>query len=124
MTAPLGIQVADDGLGRCPASIETAIYFCALEAIQNTIKHAGPGARVSVVLRRRVGTVEFAISDDGVGIRNGGPSDGVGLVSMEDRIGAVGGELEIDSTPGRGTTIRGTVPDGGGRGATTLGTPA
>ena len=124
MTAPLGIQVADDGLGRCPASIETAIYFCALEAIQNTIKHAGPGARVSVLLRRRVGTVEFAISDDGVGIRNGGPSDGVGLVSMEDRIGAVGGELEIDSTPGRGTTIRGTVPDGGGRGATTLGTPA
>ena len=124
MTAPLGINVADDGLGRCPASVETAIYFCALEAIQNTIKHAGPGARVSVVLRRRVGGVEFAVSDDGVGIAHGKHSDGAGLVSMEDRIGAVGGELEIDSTPGRGTTIRGTVPDGGGRSAAMLGTPA
>ena len=124
MTAPLGIQVTDDGLGRCPASIETAIYFCALEAIQNTIKHAGPGARVSVVLRRRDRSVEFAISDDGVGMPDGGPSDGVGLVSMQDRIGAAGGDLEILSSPGRGTTIRGTVPDGGGRIRTVLGTPA
>jgi signal transduction histidine kinase len=124
MTAPLGIQVTDDGLGRCPASIETAIYFCALEAIQNTIKHAGPGARVSVVLRRRDRNIEFAISDDGVGMPDGGPSDGVGLVSMQDRIGAAGGDLEILSSPGRGTTIRGTVPDGGGRMRTVLGTPA
>ncbi len=124
MTAPLGIQVTDDGLGRCPASIETAIYFCALEAIQNTIKHAGPGARVSVVLRRRARRVEFAISDDGVGMADDAPSDGVGLVSMQDRIGAAGGDLEIVSSPGRGTTIRGTVPDGGVRTAMVLGTPA
>ena len=55
MTAPLGIRVTDDGIGRCSATIETAIYFCALEAIQNTIKHAGPGARVAVVLRRGTG---------------------------------------------------------------------
>jgi signal transduction histidine kinase len=124
MTAPLGIQVTDDGLGRCPASVETAIYFCALEAIQNTIKHAGPGARVSVVLRRRARRVEFAISDDGVGMPDDASSDGVGLVSMQDRIGAAGGDLEIISSPGRGTTIRGTVPDGGGRTATVLGAPA
>jgi len=121
MTAPLGIRIADDGLGRCPASIETAIYFCALEAIQNTIKHAGPGARVAVVLRRGAGCVEFAISDDGVGI-DGSRADGVGLVSMQDRIGAVGGDLEIVSSPGRGTTVRGTVPEASSRSAsTTLG---
>ena len=51
------------------------------------------------------------------------PSDGVGLVSMQDRIGAAGGDLEIVSSPGRGTTIRGTVPDGAGRAATVLGAP-
>jgi signal transduction histidine kinase len=111
MTAPLGIRVTDDGVGRCAASIETAIYFCALEAIQNTIKHAGHGARVTVVLRRAPGCVEFAITDDGRGIDHDTPSDGVGLVSMQDRIGAVGGELEIVSSAGHGTTVRGTVPD-------------
>jgi len=52
------------------------------------------------------------------------PSNGVGLVSMQDRIGAAGGDLEIVSSPGRGTTIRGTVPDGGVRTAMVLGTPA
>jgi len=122
MTAPLGIRVTDDGLGRCAASIETAIYFCTLEAIQNTIKHAGPGARVAVILRRRTGCIEFAISDDGRGMDEGAPTDGVGLVSMQDRIGAVGGELEIASAPGHGTTVRGTVPDPRSRSApTTLG---
>jgi signal transduction histidine kinase len=121
MTAPLGILVTDEGLGRCPAAIETAIYFCALEAIQNTIKHAGPGARVAVVLRRGSGSVEFAISDDGVGLDDGARSDGVGLVSMQDRIGAVGGDLEIASLPGRGTTVRGTVPDPVSRATTTVG---
>jgi signal transduction histidine kinase len=121
MTTPLGIRVTDEGLGRCPAAIEAAIYFCALEAIQNTIKHAGPGARVAVVLRRGSGTVEFAISDDGVGMDDGARSDGVGLVSMQDRIGAVGGDLEIASVPGRGTTVRGTVPEPVSRATTTLG---
>jgi signal transduction histidine kinase len=119
MTAPLGIRVTDDGLGRCSASVETAIYFCALEAIQNTIKHAGPGARVTVALRRRDAAIAFEVSDDGVGM-NGVLADGVGLVSMQDRIGAVGGELEIVSSRGRGTTIRGSVPDHGPRTAPTV----
>jgi signal transduction histidine kinase len=37
--------------------------------------------------------------------------DGIGLVSMRDRIGAVSGDLEIISAPGGGTSVRGTVPD-------------
>jgi signal transduction histidine kinase len=115
LTAPLAIRVTDEGLGRCPASVEAAVYFCALEAIQNTIKHAGPGVRVAVALRRGAGRVEFAISDDGVGIDDGARADGVGLVSMQDRIGAVGGDLEIVSSPGRGTTVRGTVPEAASR---------
>ena len=55
--------------------------------------------------------VEFAISDDGVGMDHSARGDGYGLIGMRDRIGAVGGQLEIISSPGRGTTVRGTIPE-------------
>jgi signal transduction histidine kinase len=112
MTAPIPIEVNDDGLGRCSAPIEVAIYFCSLEAIQNAIKHAGPGARVTVDLGRRGGKIDFMIADDGVGMGARSAPDGVGLTSMRDRIGAVGGRLEITSRPGQGTHVRGAIPDG------------
>ncbi len=112
MTAPIPIQVTDEGIGRCSSpAIEAAIYFCSLEAIQNAIKHAGPQARVTVGLARRPGEIEFAIGDDGIGMNTRASADSVGLLSMKDRIGAVGGELEIHSSPGAGTRIRGRVPD-------------
>ena len=111
MRGPIAIRVTDEGIGRCPAPIETAIYFCSLEAIQNAIKHAGSHARVSVTLGRDQGGVHFTVADDGLGMDTRGGSDGVGLMGMRDRIGAVGGELEIISSPGRGTTVRAMVPD-------------
>jgi signal transduction histidine kinase len=93
--------------------VEAAIYFCVLEAVQNTVKHAGRGARVSVTFDRSPGHVEFTVSDDGVGTEPGAVTTGTGLIGMRDRIGAVGGELEITSRPGKGTSVRGTVPDAG-----------
>jgi signal transduction histidine kinase len=113
MTAPIVIRVRDEGIGRLPAPVEAAVYFCSLEAIQNTIKHAGSGAHVTVTLARRPGGVHFEINDDGVGMETRASADGVGLVSMRDRIGAVGGELQLSSSPGHGTSVRGTVPDDG-----------
>ena len=111
--APSRTSVVDDGIGRCSAATEAAIYFCSLEAIQNATKHAGGDAQVTVTLGRNGRGVHFSISDDGVGLDTQARRDGVGLVSMRDRIGAVGGELEIISAPGMGTTVRGTVPDNG-----------
>jgi signal transduction histidine kinase len=115
MTAPIAVVVEDDGTGRCPRTIEAAIYFCAMEAIQNVIKHAGEAARVTITLGRDRRRVRFAIADDGVGMAEPASRDGEGLIGMRDRIGAVGGELEIVSAPGAGTTVRGTVPLDGGR---------
>ena len=113
-TAPIPVRVDDEGIGRCPAAIEAAIYFCSLEAIQNAIKHAGSHARVDGDPRARPRTASTSRSrttaselDD---LQRG---DGLGLIGMRDRIGAVGGELEIISSPGRGTIVRGTVPDDG-----------
>jgi signal transduction histidine kinase len=110
-TAPITIDVTDEGIGRCSPTVEAAIYFCSLEAIQNAVKHAGGDARVTVTLARSEGGIEFAIADDGVGMTGQAPGDGFGLVSMQDRIGAVGGELEIVSSPGAGTCVKGRVPD-------------
>ena len=110
-TSPVAISVADEGIGRCSPPVEAAIYFCSAEAIQNAIKHAGTNVRVGVTVGRDRDRVHFAISDDGVGIDHSERGDGDGLIGMRDRVGAVGGELEIVSSPGRGTTVRGTIPE-------------
>ena len=110
MRAPVPMQVTDEGIGRCPGAVEAGIYFCSLEAVQNATKHAGRGARLMVVVGRDVDKVYFSVADDGVGMAMADGDDGMGLVDMRDRIGAVGGELEVVSSPGVGTTVRGTVP--------------
>jgi signal transduction histidine kinase len=110
MRATIPIAVTDGGIGRCSAAVEAAIYFCCAEAVQNAIKHAGPGATVSIDLGRDHAGIRFAIADDGVGMSESAVGKGDGLVGMRDRIGAVGGELEISSAPGCGTTLRGRIP--------------
>ena len=113
-TTPTQLDVAADGLGRFDPTAEAAIYFCAVEAIQNATKHGGADVSVSVSLRRGEGdAVVFAIEDDGVGFDPARPAGGIGLVSMRDRIEAIGGRLTIGSVPGRGTTIGGSVPASG-----------
>jgi signal transduction histidine kinase len=107
---PIPVVIADNGVGRATSAVEVAIYYCSLEAIQNAVKHAGPDARVTVTLRSSDGHIDFAVADDGTGFDSEASSDGVGLVNMRDRIAAVGGELLIDSFPGRGTNVTGRVP--------------
>ncbi len=109
-TAPIAVHVVDRGAGRLSATVERAVYFCCTEAIQNASKHAGRGAEVTMTLDRRGSEVAFSVVDDGVGFAAADATDGLGLVSMRDRIGGVGGELHIQSSPGHGTTVRGIVP--------------
>ena len=110
MRTSLPTTVLAAGVGRYPPEIETAAYFCCLEALQNTEKHAH-GARAAVVELSADGALHLEIRDDGAGFDparvDGG---GVGFTSMRDRMAAVGGELEIRSRPGAGTQVRGTDP--------------
>ena len=110
MTATIPIVVVDDGFGRSSSSVEAAIYFCCAEAVQNATKHAGEGATVTVTLGCDDDGARFSVVDDGVGIQEPASGGGDGLVGMRDRIGAVGGELEIRSAPGEGTEVRGWIP--------------
>ena len=97
------------GVGRYPPDIESAVYYCCLEAIQNATKHGGHGVRVSIALREEDGHLTFRVVDDGPGFVVGDVR-GLGLQNMEDRLGALGGRLTIATAPGRGTTISGRVP--------------
>jgi two-component sensor histidine kinase len=110
MRATIPIVVADEGIGRCSAAVEAAIYFCCTEGVQNAMKHAGVGATVTITLGSDKEGIRFKIADDGVGMQAPAAGNGDGLVGMKDRIGAVGGELEISSAPARGTTLRGFIP--------------
>ena len=103
--APIPVRVTDHWIGRLSPPIEAALYFCALEAIQNAVKHAGAEARVTVDLDRDGDRVDLSIVDDGLGFQSAGTSDGMGFVTIRDRIGAVGGELEVISKPGRGVAV-------------------
>jgi signal transduction histidine kinase len=108
--APIRVRMIDRGVGRAAAGVELAVYYCALEALQNAAKHAGPNAQAVVTLARTQGELVFEVRDDGRGFEPGGNGDGIGLVGMRDRIGAVGGRLEVRSAPGAGTSVRGMVP--------------
>ena len=92
--------------------MEAALYFCCLEALHNAAKHAGDRARITVTLRHDTSELVCEITDDGTGLTSTSTSTstGAGLANMADRIAAVGGQLRIDSAPGRGTTIRATAP--------------
>lgn len=107
--------VLETDVGRYPAEIETSVYFCCLEAIQNAGKHAGDDAEIVISVHERDGVLRFSVADDGAGFEMGehaGGGDGHGFVNMSDRLGAVGGRLHVTSAPGAGTTIAGEIPLG------------
>jgi signal transduction histidine kinase len=109
--ATLPVTVEAEGLGRYPQDIEAAVYFCCLEAMQNIQKYAGAG-RATIRLREADGDLSFEVEDDGAGFDAATQKKGSGLQSMEDRLDAVGGTLELRSSPGHGTTLTARLPLG------------
>ena len=92
---------------RLPAAVETTAYFVVAEALTNASKHGHClGAEVGVRLAADSAIVE--VRDDGVG--GADPSGGTGLRGLADRLGALGGRLEVASPPGIGTAITARIP--------------
>jgi signal transduction histidine kinase len=109
-SAPMPVSVRSRGTTRYAPATEAAVYFSVLEALQNAMKHAGSTAHVELSLDCFDGAVTFAVADRGNGFDVGLQSAGLGLVSMRDRMAAVGGTLVVSSTPGGGTTVSGRAP--------------
>ena len=94
-----------------PPGISVCLFRVLQEALQNTIKHSG-SRRFQVLLRGQVDNVELTVQDSGAGFDPGEAmrGRGLGLTSMRERLGLVGGQLSIHSELGRGTTIQARVP--------------
>lgn len=106
---PSPVRVIARELKRLPPTVEAAVYFVVVEALQNAAKHA-PGAEVSVTTGEREGRVVFEVCDDGPGFVVPTAPRGQGMLNMRDRLGALGGVVTWDSAPGRGTRVHGSVP--------------
>jgi signal transduction histidine kinase len=109
--APGPVEVSTDGVGRYPPEIETAVYFCCVEALQNAARHA-PGSAVRVSLAEDGADIAFTVADDGPGFEPAAATNGTGLRNMSDRLAALGGSCQVDSSPGRGTTVAGRIGTG------------
>lgn len=104
------VEVVHADFGRLPRPVESAAYFCCLEALQNAVKHAGHGVRVRIHLEVSGGALRFEVSDTGVGFARSEVGCGHGLANLTDRVGALAGEAAITSMPGKGTTVAGQIP--------------
>jgi signal transduction histidine kinase len=102
----VGLRIA--GKAELPPGTEGEVFRIAQEALANALRHAG-ASRIDVELDARDGRLRLTVADDGVGFETQSAivrSRRLGLTSMEERARAVGGTLDIASTPGGGTTVQ------------------
>jgi len=106
-----------NGSRRLDPELESTIYRVVQEALTNVGRHA-EATNAVVSVRERAGVIRAAVTDDGKGLpdesrlgpRGDGLEGGFGMSGMRERAELVGGEIEILPAPGRGTTVRLTVP--------------
>ena len=104
------VCIVDGGVGRYPAAVESTVYFCCLEALQNVAKHGGPHVQATIVFGEADAALSFTIQDDGAGFDVDAVDRGAGLSNLLERVRAIGGTIAIESAPGRGTRVAGRVP--------------
>jgi len=111
-----GIEIEVLGTAKgLPPELEITAFRVVQEAVNNVIRHA-EATRATVTVGNRNGELELSVKDDGHGFdvddtlerATGGTA--LGLLGMQERVRALGGKIEIDSAPGRGTEIRVHMP--------------
>ncbi|MDQ3579365.1 MAG: ATP-binding protein, partial [Actinomycetota bacterium] len=107
--ADLAVTVLDRAGRRYPREVEATAYFCAVEALQNVVRHAHARS-AHIELDGPDSTLTVTVTDDGDGFDPDSTVYGAGLTHMTDRADAAGGTLTVRSRPGHGTTIDLTLP--------------
>ena len=91
--------------------VDLVLYRVAQEALTNVIRHA-EASRAEVTLAVDGDRMRLEVRDDGAGMQLPAPASSNGIIGMRERALLVGGTLDIESEPGRGTTVRLEVPIG------------
>ncbi|WP_433201613.1 sensor histidine kinase [Dactylosporangium sp. CS-047395] len=102
------VELAVDLPRRPSAAVETCLYFCATELVNNAAKHSGAG-QVAVTVTGRYGMIRLVVRDDGRG--GARPGGGTGLDGLAERLRAFDGRLTVDSPPGGPSILTVEVPD-------------
>jgi signal transduction histidine kinase len=106
---PVPVEIAEVPAERLPESVEVAAYYLVSEALTNVVKYS-QASSATVAISRAGGRAIVEVADDGVG--GADLSAGTGLRGLADRIGALDGELTVESPRGGGTRIRAEIPFG------------
>jgi signal transduction histidine kinase len=120
-TAQTGVRVTFAATGldaRLPPEVETVAYRVIQEGLTNVARHAGVG-EAAVRLRREPGRLWIQVEDAGTGFDPAAAQAGdgtSGLLGMRERVGLLGGRLEVEAAPGRGARLTAELPveEGGG----------
>jgi PAS domain S-box-containing protein len=107
----IGFHFACHGPGRFSPDVESATYRVIQESLNNVAKHA-QASGVSVIIEQMDNHLMILVEDDGRGFdpETREQSGALGLLGMSERIALVGGSLQIESSPGNGTTVRARIP--------------
>ena len=93
-----------------PANVTLSLFRIVQEALQNALKHSQAGT-ITVLLRGSSNGLTLTITDDGIGFDvDASLRKGLGLISIDERVEAIGGTLDIRSRPGAGSTLTIVVP--------------
>jgi NarL family two-component system sensor histidine kinase LiaS len=103
------VDVQVDGQSDLPAPVSEALFRIMQEALANIARHSS-ARNGTIHLSRDPGSVRLTITDDGCGFDPRRQHGGMGLQSMRERAESLGGELVIESEPGRGTRLCATLP--------------
>jgi signal transduction histidine kinase len=116
--AGIAIDIDEDPeIARLSPEVEITVFRVVQEAVTNVIRHAR-ATRVVITLRQGVDRIELAVRDDGCGfdvhdvLERSAAGDHLGLFGIRERVRMLGGEVEIESTDGRGTEVRARIPRG------------
>jgi signal transduction histidine kinase len=104
-SVPVRLNVRSED--RFPSEVEVAAYYVVSEALTNAAKYAN-ASYVQIDLHTDEETLQLSIVDDGSG--GADPSGGSGLIGLKDRVEALGGRIEVNSPPGRGTRLAVEIP--------------
>ena len=115
---PIEMEIAPEvssidvpGSSSIPEQVRLGLYRVAEEAMANVLKHSGAtGAAIRLRVGPKSEALCLSIQDNGQGFDAGAVTRGLGLTTIDDYLGAMGGTYKLETAPGKGTIITATIP--------------